>query len=80
MVLGRTNQPPQRQPMDLTCHLLDTIWQENAKMETIQAVERRPGQILEQHDLAEAQYMLTWGWHANDMTALVLESPVTKRK
>ena len=53
MVLGRAYQPPQRQPMDLACHHLETIWQENTTRETSQAVERRPGQILERHDMAE---------------------------
>ena len=52
MVLGRTEQPPQRRPLDLACHHLKTIRQEKTR-ETSQAPERRPGQILEQHDLAE---------------------------
>ena len=38
--------------MDLACHHLETT-KENMTMETSQAVERRPGQILERHDLAE---------------------------
>ena len=38
--------------MDLTCHHLETILQEKTTRETSQAVERRPGQILERHDLA----------------------------
>ena len=53
MVLGRAYQPPQRQPMDLACHHLETIWQEKKTRETSQVVERRPGQILERHDMAE---------------------------
>ena len=53
MVLGRAYQPPQRRPMDLARHHLETIWQENTSRETSQAVERRPGQILERHDMAE---------------------------
>ena len=36
-----------------TCHHLETIRQENAPKETSQAVDRRPGQMLERHDLAE---------------------------
>ena len=51
--LGRARQPPQRRPMNLACHQLETIWQETTTRETSQAVERRPGQILERHDLAE---------------------------
>ena len=43
MVLGRANQPPQRQPMD----------QEKTTRETSQAMKRRPGQILERHDMTE---------------------------
>ena len=53
MVLGRAYQPPQRRPMDLACHHLETIWQENATRQTSQAVEKRPRQILERHDMAE---------------------------
>ncbi len=53
MVLGRAYQPPQRQPMDLACHHLETIWQEKTTRETSQAMERRPGQILERHDMAK---------------------------
>ena len=53
MVLGRAYQPPQRQPVDLACHRLETILQVNTTRKTSQAVERRPGQILERHDLAE---------------------------
>ena len=53
MVLGRAYQPPQRWPMDLARHHLETIWQENTSRETSQAVERRPGQILVRHDMAE---------------------------
>ena len=39
--------------MDLACHQLETIWQEKTTRETSQAMERRPGQILERHDMAE---------------------------
>ena len=53
MVLGRAYQPPQRRPMDLARQHLETMWQENTTRETSQAVERRPGQILERHDMAE---------------------------
>ena len=53
MVLGRAYQQPQRRPMDLARHHLETIWQEKTTRETSQAVERRPGQILERHDMAE---------------------------
>ena len=53
MVLGRAYQPPQKQPMDFACHHLETIWQEKSTMETSQAMERRPGQILERQDMAE---------------------------
>ena len=53
MVLGRAYQPPQRRPMDLARHRLETILQEKTTRETSQAVERRPGQILERHDMAE---------------------------
>ena len=49
MVLGRAYQPPQRRPMDL----LETIRQEKTTPETSQVEERRPGQILERHDLAD---------------------------
>ena len=53
MVLDRAQQPPQRRPLDLACHHLETIRQEKTTRETSQAVERRLGQILERHDLAE---------------------------
>ena len=53
MVLGRAYQPPQIRPMDLARHHLETIRQEKMSRETSQAVERRPGQILERHDMAE---------------------------
>ena len=43
MVLGRAYQPPQRRPMDLANHHLETICQENTTRETSQAVERRAG-------------------------------------
>ena len=39
--------------MNLTCHHLETIRQEKTTRETSEAVDRRPGQILECHDLAE---------------------------
>ena len=38
--------------MDLACHHLETIWQEKTTWETSPTVERRPGQILERHDMA----------------------------
>ncbi len=47
------HQLPQRRQMDLACHHLETIQQEKMTRETSQAVERRPGQILERHYLAE---------------------------
>ena len=53
MVLGRARQLLQRRPMDLACHRLETIRQVETTRETSQAVDRRPGQILERHDLAE---------------------------
>ena len=53
MVLGRAHQPPQRRPMDLACHHLDTMRQERTTRKTSQAVQRQPGQILEGHDLVE---------------------------
>ena len=53
MVLGRAHRPPQRQPVDLACYHLETILQVNTTREASQAAERRPGQILERHDLAE---------------------------
>ena len=53
MVLGRAYQPPQRRPMDLARHHLETIGKEKTTRETSQVVERRPGQILERHDMAE---------------------------
>ena len=53
MVRGRAYQPPQRRLMDLACHHLETIQQEKTTRETSQAADRRPGQILERHDLAE---------------------------
>ena len=45
--------PPERRPMDLAYHHLETIRQEKTTRETSHAVERRPGHILERHDLAE---------------------------
>ena len=53
VVLGGAHRPLQRRAMDLACHHLETIRQEKMTRETSQAVERRPGQILERHDLAE---------------------------
>ncbi len=53
MVMGRAQQPPQTRQMDLECHHLETIRQEKMTRETSHAVKRRPGQILERHDLAE---------------------------
>ena len=53
MVLGRAYQPPQRWPMDLARHHLETIWQEKTTRETSQTVERRPEQILERNDMTE---------------------------
>ena len=53
MVTGRAYQQPQRRLMDLTCHHLETIWQEKTISETSQAVQRRPGQIRERNDMAE---------------------------
>ena len=53
MVLGSAYQPPQTRSMDLARHHLETIRQEKTTRETSQAVERRPGQILERHDMAE---------------------------
>ena len=53
MVLCRAYQPPQRRPMDLACYHLETIWHEKTTRETSQAMERRPGQLLERHDMAE---------------------------
>ena len=53
MVPGRAHRPPQRRQMDLECHHLETIRQENMTRETSHAVKRQPGQILEGQDLAE---------------------------
>ena len=61
MVLGRAYQPPQRRPMDLARHHLETIWQEKTSRETSQAVERRPEQILERHDMAEDSTRRSFG-------------------
>ena len=62
----RHNQPCEKnevvlsahRPMDLKCHHLETIRKENTIRKTSQAVEKRPGQIQERHDLAEDR--LTW--------------------
>ena len=66
MVLGRAYQPPQRQLMDLVCHHLETIKIMTGKTtrETSQAVERRPGQILERHDIVEDSTRI-WRRHAD---------------
>ena len=48
-----SHQPPQRRQMDHACHHLETTWQEKMTRNTSQEVERRPGQILERHDLIE---------------------------
>ena len=53
VVVDRAQQPPQRRSMGLACHHMETIRQENTTTETSQAVERRHGQILERHDLAD---------------------------
>ena len=65
MVLGRVYQPPQRRPMDLARHHLETIWQENTT--------RRPAKRW-RDDLDKycsdtiwqrtAQDRLTWRRHA----------------
>ena len=47
------HQPPQRRPMDVACHHVETIRQENTTRDASQLAERRPGQILERRDLAE---------------------------
>ena len=52
VILGRVNQLPQRRSVDLTCHHLEIIGQENTTMETCVVVERRPGQTREGNDLA----------------------------
>ena len=53
VVLGSSHQPSQRRPVDIACHHLETTRQENTTRETSQAVERRPGQILESHGIEE---------------------------
>ena len=45
MVLGRAYQPPQRRPMDLARHHLETIDKKRRS--------GGDGQILERHDMAE---------------------------
>ena len=52
-VLDRAHQPPQRRAMDVACHNLESIRQENTERETSDAMERRPGKLLEGHDLAK---------------------------
>ena len=80
MVLGRAYQPPQRWPIDLARHHLETIWHENTTRETSQAVERRPGQILERHDMAEETtghngcLMMMKSWTRKIMNSTVLPS------
>ena len=64
MVPCRAHQPPQRRQMDLECRHLETIWQEKMSKKASQAVKRRPGQILERHDLAEDSTRLNWRKHA----------------
>ena len=76
VVLGREYQPPQRRPMDLVCHYAETVWHEKTR-ETSQMMERRPGQILERHELAEDSTReanwetACWGLHptSNPMAA-----------
>ena len=53
MVLDRAHQPPQRRPMDLARYHLDAMRHLKTTMETRQAVETRPEQILAGHDLTE---------------------------
>ena len=53
MVMGMAYRRPQRRPTDLARHHLETILQEKTTRETSQEVERRHGQLLERHDLAE---------------------------
>ena len=53
MVLDGSHQPPQRRPMDLAYHNLETVWQEKTTREPGQTVEILPGQVLERHDKAE---------------------------
>ena len=48
VVLGTAYQPHQRRPMDIVCHGLETV-----RQIIRQAVGRRPGQILEERDMAE---------------------------
>ena len=52
VVPGRAHQRPQSRPINHTCRYLETI-QKTMTRETSQSVERRPGQILGRHDLAE---------------------------
>ena len=73
MVLGRAYQPSERQPIDLACHHLKTIWQEKMTRETSQAVERRPGQILERHDLAEESTRGHYGCLMMMMIILIMQ-------
>ena len=53
MILGRADEPPQRRPMYLACHHLETIRQELTTRETSQAVEKQPGPIPKGYDLAK---------------------------
>ena len=65
MVMDRAYQPPQIRPVDLACHHLETISQEKTTTGTSQAVEKRPGLILERCDLAEdSRDRPTWRRHA----------------
>ena len=51
--MGRAHEPPQTAAMVLKCHHLETVRQEKTTRETSQIMERRPGQIVTGHDLAE---------------------------
>ena len=53
VVMGRAHRPHQRRQRNFTFNHSETIRQENATNEANQAVERRPGQLLERHDLAD---------------------------
>ena len=57
MLVGRAYRTPQRRLMDLACHHLETIIFYDKKRQhgrpAIEKVERRRGQILERHYLAE---------------------------
>ena len=70
VVLGRTHQPPQRRPMGLACRHWETIRQEKTTRETSQAVEGRPGQILERHIPRVNMAAQCWWWRRIDMFVL----------